>query len=82
MAERVEAQRAALAFLRSLGRLQAWERQARNVGYFDEGYAASQLWKSEWEAHGGDTLCNQVSEIAREADPLGSGGWAVATGEG
>jgi hypothetical protein len=81
VAERAEAHRAALGFLRTLGRLQAWERQARGVGYFDEGYAASQLWKADWEAHAGDTLCEQAAAIARAVAPLGTGavtGAAVA----
>jgi anaerobic ribonucleoside-triphosphate reductase activating protein len=72
VAERAEVHRAALAFLRSLGRLQGWERQARGVGYFDEGYAASQLWKADWEAHDGDVLCERAGAIARALDPLGN----------
>jgi hypothetical protein len=82
VAERAEVHRAALAFLRSLGRMQAWERQARGVGYFDEGYAASQLWKADWEAHAGDTLCEQAGAIVRAVDPLGSVAVAAAAGEG
>ena len=82
VAERAEIHGAALAFLRSFGRMQAWERQARGVGYFDEGYAASQLWKADWEAHAGDTLFEQAAAIARAVDPLGSGTIAVAAGEG
>ncbi len=77
LAERADAHRAALAFLRSFGRLQEWERRARGVGYFDEGYAASQLWKAEWEAHGGDRLCEQAAAITRAVDPLGTGAGAV-----
>jgi hypothetical protein len=73
VAERAEVHGAALSFLRALGRLQAWERQARGVGYFDEGYAASQLWKADWEAHAGDTLCDQAAAIARAVAPLGLG---------
>jgi hypothetical protein len=82
LAERAEVHRAALAFLRSFDRLRAWERRARGVGYFDEGYAASQLWKAEWGAHAGDTLCEQAAAIGRAVDPLGSGAVAVAAGEG
>jgi hypothetical protein len=52
------------------------------VGYFDEGYAASQLWKADWEAHAGDLLCEHATAIARAVDPLGSGAVAVAAGEG
>jgi hypothetical protein len=82
VAERAEVHRAALAFLHSFGRLQAWERRARGVGYFDERYAASQLWKADWEAHAGEMLCEHATAIARAVDPLGSVAVAVAAGEG
>lgn len=82
VAERAEVHRAALAFLRSFGRMQEWERRARGVGYFDEGYAASQLWKADWEAYAGDTLCERAAAIVRAVDPLGSVAVAVAAGEG
>jgi hypothetical protein len=39
-----------------LERLRRWERAARSVGYLDEGYAASQLWKAEWEHWDGEEL--------------------------
>ena len=82
VAERAEVHRAALAFLRSLGRMQTWERQARGVGYFDEGYAASQLWKADWEAYAGDTLCEQAAAIAGAVNPLRAGAITGAAGEG
>ena len=34
--------------------LARWQKQARTVGYFDEGYAGSQMWKADWEAADGD----------------------------
>lgn len=71
LSERAEGRRAALVFLRSLDRLRQWERRARAVGYFDEGYAASQLWKADWESHSGDGLCERAAAIARSLDPLG-----------
>jgi hypothetical protein len=49
LADRAETYRGAMAFLRQLPRLQQWMRQARSVGYYDEGYQASQLWKADWE---------------------------------
>jgi hypothetical protein len=73
VADRAEVYRAALAFPHCLVRLREWDRQARGVGYFDEGYAAGQLWKADWEAHGGDALCEQAAAIVRTLDPLGSG---------
>jgi hypothetical protein len=70
LAERTRTQRAALSLLSTLERLQGWERVARGVGYFDEGYAAAQLWKAEWEAQGGEALCERGRAIRRELDPL------------
>lgn len=55
LAERAEVYRAALVVLNQLGRLQELEQQARAVGFHDEGYAAAQLFKADWEhAHGAD----------------------------
>ena len=54
LADRTDTYRAATAFLRSLDRLAEWTNRARRVGYFDEGYAASQLWLTDWERCGGD----------------------------
>lgn len=70
LAERVEVCQAALVLLRHLERLRDWERQARAVGYFDEGYAASQLWKADWERYQGDELCRRAEAILREVEPL------------
>jgi hypothetical protein len=73
LADRADAHRACLASLASLERLQGWESQARDVGYFDEGYAAAQLWKSDWERSGGDDLRASARALFRSADPLASG---------
>ncbi len=73
LADRTAAYHAAAAFLRQLDRLQQWERRARSVGYFDEGYAASQLWKADWAAHDGDTLAGRAATILRQMDPLRQG---------
>ena len=81
LADRVEAHRAALVLPRVLSRLQEWERRARGVGYFDEGYAAGQLWKTIWEEHDGERLRGQSAEIARAVDPLGVGSLSGAARE-
>jgi hypothetical protein len=60
----------ALAFLRQMDRLQSWQVQAGAVGYFDEGYHASQLWKVDWDRLEGDRWCRQASAIMREVEPL------------
>jgi FtsH ternary system domain X6 len=65
LADRADVYRDGLAFLQSLSRLRQWEQSARNVGYYDDGYAASQLWKSDWEAAGGTGICAAAAEIIR-----------------
>ncbi len=70
LADRMSTYRAALAFLRQLERFRGWEQRARAVGYFDEGYAASQLWKADWARFDGDSLCEQARSIIRQLDPM------------
>jgi hypothetical protein len=70
LADRAETYRGALAFLRHLPRLQQWERNARSVGYFDEGYQAAQLWKADWERYDGDVLTERARGIIRQLDPM------------
>ena len=70
LAARTDAQRAALVLVRRGSTLQQWDAQARTVGYFDEGYAAAQLWKSDWEAADGAQIAQQASAILREIEPL------------
>jgi hypothetical protein len=70
LADRLATYRAAFTLLRQMERLRQWERQARNVGYFDEGYAASQLWKAAWEQWDGETLHRRAQEVLRAMEPL------------
>jgi hypothetical protein len=70
MADRSATAQAAVALLRQAERFQRWERSARGVGYFDEGYAASQLTKTDWERSGGDDLVTRALAIIRATDPL------------
>jgi hypothetical protein len=70
LADRAATYQAAVAYLRHLERLQRWERRARVVGYFDEGYAASQLWKSDWDHYQGDALVGRAQAIIRTLDPM------------
>jgi hypothetical protein len=53
-----------------LERLRIWARQARAIGYFDDGYQAAQLWKYDWEHYQGDALADRARAISREVDPL------------
>lgn len=56
LADRQATYRSAFLVLTEFERLVAWQVEARSVGYFDEGYQAAQLWKSDWEAYNGDSL--------------------------
>jgi hypothetical protein len=70
LADRTETYQAATVFLRHLHRLRDWALEARNVGYLDEGYAASQLWKADWEHWQGDRLHDRAQAIIRELEPF------------
>jgi hypothetical protein len=73
MADRMETNQAALALVRQVERFRRWERAARRVGYFDEGYARSQLWLAEWERCQGDVLHGRAQAWIQELDPLRRG---------
>jgi hypothetical protein len=77
VADRVATYQGAAVFLRVMDRLQTWERQARGVGYWDEGYAASQLWKAGWEHYLGDVLHGRAQAIVRQMDPMRQAGPAA-----
>ncbi|HET6576089.1 MAG TPA: hypothetical protein VFG68_20980 [Fimbriiglobus sp.] len=70
LADRLETQRAALALPRQLETLQRWERRARSVGYFDDDYQASQLWKADWEAASGDVIAARAHRVLEQLEPL------------
>lgn len=70
LAERVDVHRRALALPRHLERLHHWVRRARSVGYLDDGYAASQLWKVDWERFEGDALALRAAALLREIEPM------------
>jgi len=70
LAERAAIYHMATTFLRQMNRLQQWERQARAIGYFDEGYEAGQLWKSDWESIQGDVLVERARAILGQLDPM------------
>lgn len=65
IADRVALYRAALAPVVMLERLHDWEQQARGIGYFDEGYAAGQLFLADWEAQHGDDLVAHGQNLLR-----------------
>lgn len=70
MADRMETYRKALSAVQQLLDLQRWEQEARSIGYFDEGYQASQLWKTDWENLQGDELCRKAEALLRDVEPL------------
>lgn len=70
MADRADAYRASTAFLRRLETFEGWQRHARSVSFFDEDYAASQLWKSDWEELQGDEICRRAQHLVQALDPM------------
>ena len=70
LADKIETQRLALAVPAQLETLGRWDRHAQSVGYFDEGYAASQLWKADWDAAGGPNLARRAGDLLASLDPL------------
>ncbi len=66
LADRAGTQRAAIVLPRQLERLAGWAAQARGVGYFDEGYAASQLCKADWEHCHGPELLQAAEALVRQ----------------
>lgn len=70
LADRLDTQRAALAVPRQLEVLAGWQQRAVHVGYFDEDYSASQMWKQEWEAAGGDAVAARARAAVESLEPL------------
>lgn len=70
LAERLETQRAAVVLPRHLATLQGWDRKARSVGFWDDDYQASQLWKEDWERAGGDALAATAHRVLEMLEPL------------
>lgn len=73
LADRLDAQRAALAVPRQMETLANWQAAARGVGYFDDDYAASQLWKQTWEAADGDAVAARAAAAVAALEPLRGG---------
>jgi hypothetical protein len=70
LADRRDTCRMAMALIRQAGRLRQWEQRARQVGYLDEGYAAGQLWKADWESWEGEALCTRAQALLRQVEPF------------
>jgi hypothetical protein len=70
LGEQTETKRAVLSVVRSTTVLDRWNRTMQGVGYFDDGYAGSQLWKAEWERAAGADLVQRARGIVDEIEPL------------
>ncbi len=70
LSDRAAVYESAVTVLRQAVRLRDWARRARGVGYFDDGYAAAQIWQADWEHYAGDLLCERAHAIARQLDPM------------
>src|SRR5205085_4308781 len=70
LADRLETQRAGLAVPRQAETLARWDRKARAVGYFDEDYAASQLWKEDYESMNGPQVAATARRVLDQLEPL------------
>jgi hypothetical protein len=85
LADRLETQRAALAVPRQMEILEEWQQHAREVGYFDDDYAASQVWKADWEKANGDAVALRARAAVAMLEPLRgpvqSGPSAVGSGQ-
>jgi hypothetical protein len=85
LADRLDTQRAALAVPRQMETLEAWQQRALSVGYFDEGYQASQMWKADWEAVNGNVVADRARAAVAMLEPLrgpvSSGQSAVGSGQ-
>lgn len=68
LADRQRLYQDALAFVRRLDHLRGWQQQALGIGYGDENYAASQLWKADWELFDGERLCQRAAAMRREIE--------------
>jgi hypothetical protein len=82
LADRLDTQRGALAVPRQMATLHEWQQQALGVGYFDDDYQASQVWKADWEAADGDRVASRAHAAVEMLEPLHGpiGGAAGPTG--
>lgn len=71
LADRLEMYQSAAAGLRQMERLHHWNRTARSIGFYDEGYTAAQLWKSDWEHLEGDRVYAEAQARLTAFEPLG-----------
>lgn len=46
-------------------RLRRWAHECASIGYFDDGYAAAQLWLGDWERYDGEIVTARAAEMVR-----------------
>jgi len=73
LAERLETQRLALGVPQQMQTLERWNRQAQGIGFMDDDYAASQLWKTDWESHRGELIAAKARTLLEQLQPLRTG---------
>jgi hypothetical protein len=70
LTDRLATLRAAAVLPRALVRLADWERQARAIGYLDEGYTAAQFFLTRWERAGAGVALAVARDVIRQTEPL------------
>lgn len=70
LADRTATMQAALELVRQMSTLHEWQSEARLVGFFDENYAACQLYKNDWEHWQGDVLYARAGQLLEQIQPL------------
>ena len=70
LADRLAIRRAAVAVPRAVRTLADWTHRYQRIGYFDERYAESQLWKDEWERVNGELLAERAGRVVDAVEPL------------
>lgn len=70
LADRLETQRSALAFLRAGDRMHRWERWARSVSFYEDIYPIAQLWLLDWEHSFGERTARRATDVLRQLEPL------------
>lgn len=69
LAERAEVYKSASALLRAGTRFRKWHHASLGVGFLDEGYAESQIWKSLWESLALTEAMDHADRIIQELSP-------------
>jgi hypothetical protein len=70
LADREQAYGAGLSVMREFARLARWRHDAGMVAYYDDGYAASQLFKSDWDALRGKEVSEAAADLVRHFTSL------------